>query len=58
MKELWVRKDSVIKRIHENIASEYKNIGWEVISEEEAKKGSKPEIKSIISVKKEEKSEE
>ena len=58
MKELWVKKGSVIKRIHENIASEYKNIGWEVISEEEAKKGSKPEIKSIISVKKEEKSEE
>lgn len=57
MKEVWVKKDGVIKRVHENIASEYKNIGWEIISEKEAL-NPKQESKSGITVKKEVDSEE
>lgn len=52
MKEVWVKKDGVIKKVHENIASEYKNIGWEIISEKEAL-NPKQELKSVITVKKE-----
>ena len=58
MKEVYVKKDGVIKRIHENIASEYKNIGWTVISEKEANTIPKNESKSAITIKKEEKEEE
>lgn len=57
MKEVWVKKDNVIKKIQENIASEYKNIGWEIITEKEAL-NVKPENKSMILAKKEEISEE
>ena len=57
MKEVWVKKDGVIKKVHENIASEYKNIGWEIISEKEAL-NPKQESKSVITVKKEVDSEE
>jgi hypothetical protein len=53
MKELYVEKDGVIKKIHENIASEYKLIGWKIISEEEANKVNKIESKPIILTKKE-----
>ncbi len=53
MKELYVEKDGVIKKIHENIASEYKLIGWKIISEQEANKVNKSESKPIILTKKE-----
>lgn len=55
MKEVYVKKDGVIKKVHENIASEYKTIGWQVISEEEANKNNKIESKPIILAKKEDK---
>ena len=53
MKEVYVEKDGVIKKIHENIASEYKLIGWKIISEQEANKINKIESKPIILTKKE-----
>lgn len=37
MNEVWVKKGNVVKKVHENIASEYKLIGWEIISDKEAK---------------------
>lgn len=58
MKEVYVKKDGVIKKIHENIASEYKIIGWTIISPEEAKKAVKSENKPITSIKTVEKEEE
>ena len=58
MKEVYVKKDGVIKKVHENIASEYKNIGWIVISEKEVNKTPKYENKSSIVSKKEDEKEE
>ena len=58
MKEVYVKKDGVIKKVHENIASEYKIIGWTIISEEEAKKSLKNENKPIVSIKNADKEEE
>lgn len=37
MNEVWVRKGNVVKKVHENIASEYKLIGWKILTEKEAK---------------------
>lgn len=42
MNEVWVKKDNVIKKVHENIASEYKLIGWSIITKEEAKEIMEP----------------
>lgn len=37
MKEVYVKKGEVIKKIQENIASQYVLIGWKVVSDKEKK---------------------
>ena len=37
MKDVYVKKDKVVKKVQDNIASNYEAIGWKILTENEVK---------------------